>query len=261
MKDREKIIRYYQGTDNGELAARLIDLADSVLRGKPYRVSEFLSPLGMQIAETIQAQEKNLELQSSGGYEGAERIRAAFVNPDYAGTVDFGIRACKITWDDRYRMIGHRDILGSLIGLGIDRNRFGDIIVRDNTATVLADAALLEYLKQNLLKISIVRVEVEEAELAELQPREEKVKEIRTTVASLRLDAIASSGFGLSRTKTVEAIKGDRLQVNWLPAKGPAQEVAEGDIISFRGRGRMEVAQITGQSRKGRIGVLLKRYI
>lgn len=261
MKDREKIIRYYQGSDNGELAARLIDLADSVAKGKPYRVSEFLSPLGLQIAETIQAQGKGLELTSYGGYEGAERIRIAFSNPDYVGDIDFGICACKITWDARYRMIGHRDILGSLIGLGIDRSRFGDIIVKENSAIVLTDAALLAYLQQHLVKISIVRVEIEEVSLDELAPREEKVKEIRTTVASLRLDAIASSGFGLSRTKTVEAIKGDRLQVNWLPAKGPAQEVGEGDIISFRGRGRMEVAQITGQSRKGRIGVLLKRYI
>jgi len=90
---------------------------------------------------------------------------------------------------------------------------------------------------------------------------EEKIKEVRTTVASLRLDAVASSGFSVSRTKLVSAVNAGLLQVNWQPAKGPSQEVKEGDIISMRGRGRMKVEAITGTSRKGRIGVYLKRFM
>ena len=77
----------------------------------------------------------------------------------------------------------------------------------------------------------------------------------------MRLDAIVSSGFGISRTKAAEAINGERVQINWQSAKGPAQIVQAGDVISLRGRGRMEVAAVTGQSRKGRTGVLLKRYM
>lgn len=128
-------------------------------------------------------------------------------------------------------------------------------------AVLLADTKLVPYLQQNFTKIAMVSIAIEEMPLSDIAPRQEKVKEIKTTVASLRLDAIASSGFGISRTKAAEAIKGDRVQVNWQPAKGPSQDVSQGDVISLRGKGRMELAEITGTSRKGRIGVLLKRYM
>ena len=248
MKNRDRIIRYYQGTDNGELAARLIDLADSTAKGRPYAVSEFVSPGAVQIGETIQAHVPSLVLRTFGGYEGAERVKLAFVSADYDGPVDFGITACRLSWDDRYR-------------LGVGRERFGDIIMQEAGAILLADTKLVPYLQQNFTKIAMVSIAIEEMPLEDIAPRQEKVKEIKTTVASLRLDAIASSGFGISRTKAAEAIKGDRVQVNWQPAKGPSQDVSEGDVISLRGKGRMELAEITGTSRKGRIGVLLKRYM
>lgn len=261
MKNRDRIIRFYKGTDNGELAARLIDLADNAAKGRPYAVSAFVSPSGVQIAETIQAHVPSLVVQEFGGYEGAERVKVAFVQSEFEGSVDFAITACRISWDERYRLLGHRDVLGSLMGLGIDRERFGDILMVDGGAIVLADTPLVEYLKLNLEKVAMAPVSVSEAALTDIAPKEQKIKEIKTTVASLRLDSITSSGFGISRTKAAEAINGERVQVNWQPAKGPSQAVQAGDVISLRGRGRMEVAQITGQSRKGRIGVLLKRYM
>lgn len=261
MKNRDKIIRYYQGSDNGELAARLVDLADSTAKGRPYAVSEFVSPGAVQIGETICAHAGALVLKTFGGYAGAERVKLAFVREDYQGPVDFGITACRLSWDARYRLLGHRDVLGSLMSLGVDRSRFGDIIMAEAGAILLADTQLVPYLKQNFTKIAMVTLTLEEMPLADIPPKQEKVKVIKTTVASLRLDAIASSGFGISRTKAAEAIKGERVQVNWQSTKSPSQEVKAGDVISLRGKGRMELSEITGTSRKGRIGVLLKRYM
>jgi len=262
VKNRDKVIRYYKGSDNGELAARLIDLADAAAgKGRPFAVSEFVSPGEVQIAETIQAHMPSLTIRTYGGYQGAERVKIAFIRDDYEGLVDYEVTACRIMWDARYRLLGHRDILGALMGLGVDRKRFGDILVQEDNAILLADSHLVPYLKQNFDKIAMVSVHVEETLLEEIVPKEEKIKEIRTTVASMRLDAIVSSGFGISRTKAAEAINGERVQINWQSAKGPAQIVQAGDVISLRGRGRMEVAAVTGQSRKGRTGVLLKRYM
>ena len=158
-------------------------------------------------------------------------------------------------------VITHRDVLGSLMGLGIERTNFGDIIMQTGGAQLIVDAAMADYVKQNFTKIAMVSVSVDDMDIAEIQPKEEKIKEIRTTVASLRLDAVASSGFSVSRTKVVSSINAGLVQVNWQPAKGPAQEVKEGDIISLRGRGRMKIEEITGTSRKGRIGVYLKRFM
>jgi len=261
VKDREKLIRYFEASGNGEQARRMLDLAEQVVAGKPYRVTEFMSPAGLVIADAIKANLPQLRVASEGGYEGAERLRVAFIERNFQGTVDFGVQALKISWDPRFRLLTHRDVLGSLMGLGIEREHFGDIIMQNGGAQLIVDATMADYVKQNFTKIAMVSVSVEDLPLSEILPKEEKIKEIRTTVASLRLDAVASSGFSLSRTKLVSSINAGLVQVNWQEAKGPAQEVKEGDIISLRGRGRMKIEAITGTSRKGRIGVYLKRFM
>jgi len=239
LADTSKLIRYFEASGSGEEARRMLDLAEQVVKGRPYRVADFTSPAGLVIADAIKANYPQLIVKTDGGYEGAERIRIAFVDSDFNGTVDMAIRALKVNWDPRFRLLTHRDVLGSLMGLGIDRSKFGDVIVQQGGAQILVDAI----------------------DLSDIAPKEEKIKEVRTTVASLRLDAVASSGFSVSRTKLVSAINAGLLQVNWQPAKGASQEVKEGDVISMRGRGRMKVEAITGTSRKGRIGVYLKRFM
>ena len=230
----------------------MLDLAEQVVKGRPYRVADFTSPAGLVIADAIKANYPQLIVKTDGGYEGAERIRIAFVDSDFNGTVDMGIRALKVNWDPRFRLLTHRDVLGSLMGLGIDRSKFGDVIVQQGGAQILVDESIADFVIQNFTKIAMVSVSVEAIDLSDIAPKEEKIKEVRTTVASLRLDAVASS---------VSAINAGLLQVNWQPAKGASQEVKEGDVISMRGRGRMKVEAITGTSRKGRIGVYLKRFM
>lgn len=261
MKDREKIIRYFQASGHGEEATRMLDLAEQVMKGRPYRVTDFTSPGALAIADTIKAHYPNLAVSTDGGYEGAERVRVAFVDQEFQGTVDMEIKALQVSWDPRFRLLTHRDVLGSLLGLGIEREHFGDIIMQAGGAQILVSATMAQYVEQNFTKIAMVTVATKEIPLTDILPKEEKVKEIRTTVASLRLDAVASSGFGMSRTKLVSAITAGLLQVNWQPAKGASQEVKAGDVISMRGRGRMKIEEITGTSRKGRIGVYLKRFM
>ncbi|MCF0156702.1 MAG: RNA-binding protein [Veillonella sp.] len=260
-ENNDKLIRYFEASGAGEEARRMIDLAEQVMRGKPFRVTDFMSPAGLAIADAVRANYPGLKVESYGGYEGAERLRIAFVDQDFQGTVSMGIKALKVSWDPRFRLLTHRDVLGSLMGLGLERGKFGDVIMGQGGAQVLVDESVVDFVVQNFKKIAMVSVEATEIELSDIQPKEEKVKEVRTTVASLRLDAVASSGFSMSRTKLVEAVKAGLVQVNWQPAKGPSQEVAEGDIISLRGRGRMKIEEVTGMSKKGRTGVYLKRFM
>ena len=87
MKDKEKLIRYFEASGNGEEARRMIDLAEQVQAGRPYRVTDFMSPAGLVIADAVKANFGGIETISSGGYEGAERLRVAFVDPHFHGTV------------------------------------------------------------------------------------------------------------------------------------------------------------------------------
>ena len=262
MKDREKILNYFAAASEeaGEIAVRLLDIADAVDRGRPFAVSPFMSPFAVQIGMTIAAHMKTVECRSSGGYHEAERVRVAFVQAGWDGPVDFGITALSVTWDGRYRLIGHRDVLGSLMGLGIERDVLGDIIMNGAGAQILVDGKMADWIKENFTKVAMVPVQVTEIPLDEIEPPKQEAKVVRATVASLRLDAVGAAGFGISRSKMTAAIDGQKVQVNWQTAKGSSQTVKPGDVISYRGRGRIEIKELTGQSRKGRQGVLIDRY-
>ncbi|MBR1858116.1 MAG: RNA-binding protein, partial [Selenomonadaceae bacterium] len=119
---------------------------------------------------------------------------------------------------------------------------------------------MCDYFTANLTQIGGTTVKTSVDELSSIAAKEERCKEIRATVASLRIDSIAAAGFGMSRSKAAADIAADKVKLNWQSVKNASQSVKEGDILSMRGRGRLEVAEIRGLTKKGRTGVLLKRY-
>lgn len=260
-EQKERVIRYYRGSGEEEIAARLMDWADQAQRQRRSKVSFFLDPRGQEIAETVGHLYSGLKVVFDGGYSGAERQKAAFIPEDSFGEPDFRIHALTIRWDGRYERLGHRDILGALLGQGIERELLGDIIMKGDAAQVLGDIPMLQYIQDHLSQVGAANVTVENLELSEIEPREEKVKEIRTTVASLRLDSVAAAGFSTSRSKMTSDIESERLKLNWQEVKSPSRVVKEGDVISCRGKGRVEVAEVGKETRKGRISILLRRYI
>lgn len=260
MSQREKILRYYRASGDGDLAASLLDLADNVLRNRKYKVSEFLDPFGFSVAETI-AQQYGLALKAEGGYHGAERVKIAFVDKDFPGRVEFDIKAIGVSWDSRYYHLTHRDVLGSLMGLSIKREVLGDIVMGKEGCQIIVDKSMFEFISCNLVKIGAAIISVTEIHLATILPREEKIKEIKTTVPSLRLDVVAAAGFGTSRTKMTSEINAEKIKINWQDTANPSLAVKKGDIISMRGRGRVEVCEVIGQTKKGRISIVLKRFM
>lgn len=258
---REKIIRFYKGTEGEETAVRLVDLAGQALKNHKYRLSGFLDPYGQEIAETIAASMDGIHVEFDGGYAGAERQRAAFVHEDFAGTPVFEIAVVKAEWNGQFTRLSHRDVLGSLMSLGVERECFGDIIATSGFAKILTDKKMAEYLLENLSRIGEAGVTCMLDDLGSIAPKEERCKEIRATVASLRVDSIAAAGFGSSRSRAAADIEQDKLKLNWQPVKQASQTVKEGDVLSMRGRGRLEVAEVRGQTKKGRTSVVLKRYL
>nr|WP_092068093.1 YlmH/Sll1252 family protein [Dendrosporobacter quercicolus]NSL46938.1 RNA-binding protein [Dendrosporobacter quercicolus DSM 1736]SDL69879.1 RNA-binding protein YlmH, contains S4-like domain [Dendrosporobacter quercicolus] len=261
MSDRDKILRYYRSSGDEHTAARLLDAADGVMRSRKNKVVEFVDPYGYTIAETVAAHYDQIELQASGGYAGAERQRIAFVHRDFRGTTDFMLAALSLAWDARYYHLSHRDVLGAALGLGLKRELLGDIIMLGDRAQLVADAAIVEYMAKNMTQIGAAAVTAVPIPLTEIAPREEKLKELKTTVASLRLDVIAAAGFGVSRSRMADEIAAEKVKVNWQQARSSSQAVKQGDVISMRGRGRVELCEIFGQTKKGRTSILLKRFI
>lgn len=261
MADREKILRYFKAGGDEQLAAKLLDLAEGANKSRKYRVSEFLDPHAYNVAEIIAANFENIKLASDGGFANAERVKVAFVAEDFYGQPDFGMAYFLATWDKRYYDLSHRDILGAFMGTGCKREALGDIVFVPEGAQLVVEKSLVNYLTGNLTQIGAAPVTLKELAREELLQKEEKVKLINATVADLRLDAVAAAGYGVSRSRMADEIKSLNVKVNWKEAKKAAQPVNAGDVISFRGRGRVEVEEIRGTTKKGRISVTLKRYI
>ncbi len=257
---REKIIRYYKGTEGESMAVKLVDFAEQALKNQKYKLSGFLTPFEQSMAETISKTLGGLNVDFDGGFNGAERRRAAFCHEDFAGTPAFEIAVIKAEWNGEFARLSHRDVLGSILSLGVEREVVGDIIATKEFAKILVDKKLVDYFVTNLKRIGDAPVETTLDELSEIAPKEERVKEIKATVASLRADSIAAAGFGMSRSKAATEIAADKVKLNWQTVKNAAQSIKEGDVLSMHGRGRLEVAEIRGQTKKGRISVVLKRF-
>ncbi len=261
MADREKVLRYFRASGEEELAGKFLDLAEAARKSRKYKLSDFLDPHGQNVAEIVAANFANIKLEAQGGFAHGERKRIAFSCEEFYGTPDFQLEAFQVVWDKRYYELSHRDILGAFLGMGCAREVLGDIVFTEEGAQFVADKAMENFILANLTKIGAATVEVSVIPISQLEEKEERVKVISATVAALRLDAVAAAGYGTSRSRMAEEIKGQNVKVNWQDAKSPSQAVVEGDIISFRSRGRVEVAEIRGTTKKGRTSITLKRFI
>lgn len=203
-----------------------------------------------------------MDFYLDGGYENAERrILVAYPKGMEDEPFKQPIGALRITSRDLSAHPGHRDYLGAILGLGINREKIGDILVGKDYTDIVVKEEIMEYIGTNLLKVGNAPVEVEEISLKELLKPERAYKEIKGTVASLRLDAVACIAFGISRSKMAPFIKGENVRINFKTVKDPSAPVKEGDVISANRLGRAKIMEVGGQSKKGRTYVIVHRYI
>ena len=159
------------------------------------------------------------------------------------------------------RKLTHRDYLGSLMGLGIKREMTGDIIVRDGGADIIIMKEIADFLLMNYEKAGRANLKLEIADITSLDTGTVNTEEKRDTVASLRLDNLVSSVFGLSRSKAQEAIKTGFVFVNSSQAQKPDMQLNEGDKLVLRGRGKAILREPQGQTLTDRIYIIFDRYI
>lgn len=245
-----------------ELLARALDLAEAASRYHQPQFTDFYDPYHTGLIISTLGRLSTVKAGSDGGYPGAERQRVV-ICPDYLEPEEAagGLAFIAVEGCFRQKKPTHRDYLGSLLGLGLKRGKLGDILVTEKGAQLVAAAEIAEYILSNLLKVSRWEVDLREIHREELVPPQEKVKEINTTVASLRLDSVAAAGFGISRTRMAGEIIAEKVHLNWKGCSDPARAVAPGDVISIKGRGRVEVSGVKGVSRSGRIFITLKKLL
>lgn len=264
MNKTELLNRCAAGDEETRLVlARALDkleLADR--RGIP-ACTAFLSPAQRAAVENLIRACGHPRHLFAGGYPDAERAVCVFLpdwmeednwpTDEYLAALQFSAPAgAKLT---------HRDWLGSLMGLGLTREKIGDLLAEENHCQIILLAETMPIVRAQLEQVSRWSVRGTDIPLEALTPPQHTVKLIRDTFATLRLDAVTASAFSMSRSKASDLIASGRVALNHVECTKPDRQVAEGDTITCRGSGKCIIKQISGQSKKGRIMAELERFL
>lgn len=197
-----------------------------------------------------------------GGSAEAER-RLAFFLPDYLTPEDFDAPEYLTAFHIRCRFaeIGHRDVLGSLLGLGLHRWSIGDIHTSGEEAWFFCLPSVAGLIAAELTRIGRHGASVRELPLDQVTLPERNREEVRFTVSSLRLDAVLAGTFNLSRTNAAELIEAGAVQLNYTICEKTSATVEPGDVFSLRGYGKACLRETGGKSRKDRLHLVVERYV
>ena len=245
-----------------DLIRRAEDLAAQCERRGSVTHTRFLTPAECAQLEAWATHSPQARLLLHGGYDGAER-RVGFFLPDWMEPDAFDPTEyiCAAEGTAAFGAPGHRDWLGAALGLGIERDCLGDILIDGSRAVLLCLPSVLQHLLLNLDKVGRCGVRLRELPLGEIAAPERVMEERVFSVQSPRLDAVCAGAFRLSRTAAAEAIAAGLLSLNYAVCCKADAPVREGDILSLRGKGKAAVLDGgSRESKKGRLFVKIGLY-
>lgn len=259
----ELLNRFAKSPEERVVLARVLDQMERAqVRSVPC-ATQFLSPAERAAAEPLLNACGHPRCLFHGGYQGAERVVCVFL-PDWLEGED---------WDPADELgaleaafpagaeLSHRDLLGGLMGIGLVREKIGDILVGVRAAQIVALRSALPIILDQFRQAGRCRLGLRELPLGGLTPAPALVKPVRDTVAALRLDAVLAVGFSLARSKAAALISAGRVSVNHRECLKGDKTVAEGDVLTCKGLGKCVLKCVGGVSRKGRIVIEMERFL
>lgn len=260
--ERNNIEKIAQTAEDKLLLAKLWDKISAGIRRDIPAHTCFLSPREQEMARYLFGEQSGLV--RFGGYGDAERKMICYL-PDYldvdslydAGSPVVCLHAEYYEGDT----LSHRDFLGALMGAGIARDTVGDICTGKGCCDFFVSAEIAPYILQNFSSAGRTRLHLTQVPLNQAAVQEPEVKELRDTLASLRLDSVISAGFRIGRSQAAQFISAGKAAIDGLPCEKPDKAVTEGAKISVRGLGKIKLQTVGGQTKKGRISVIIHRYM
>ena len=198
-----------------------------------------------------------------GGVAGCERVMARFGNPEELGyETPFPITCVKISpLQQKFAdELSHRDILGAVMNLGIERGCLGDIVLRDNVAYLFATERIAPFICENLTKVKHTSVK---CEVTDAPPEGElfRTETMTVNVSSLRADCVVAAVWRLSRGSAEKLFAAQKVFVNGRLTESGSGQLKENDIVSVRGTGRFVYKAVSGNSKKGRLFIEIEKYV
>lgn len=248
------------------LQKRLIELSRTAYRRGIILYSDFLNLNELNILHTTPRSEFDTVYRLGGGYADSERQMVAFLPDAFSlyqtEEIPFPFTAVEITPLQKKfaEELSHRDVLGAVLNLGLERCKIGDILVEPDRAVLFAHTSISGYICESLMRIRHTTVLAREISEEEFH-YEPKLETITRTVASVRLDTLLALAFSASRSKLTGQIEGGKVFVNGKLITSNGYQVKDGDIISVRGLGRFRFCEASGTTKKGRICVRIDKYV
>lgn len=264
MNKTELLNKFSKDPDERLALARALDQMDRTANRSIPCATQFLSPAQRAALEPLLAAAGHPRHLFHGGYEGAERTVCVFL-PDWQEGSDWQaqdeLAAIQCGFPPTGAGLTHRDLLGGLMGIGLTREKVGDILMGGTAAQIVCLKEAAPIILSQFDQAGRCRLKLREIPLSGLTPAPAQVKVIHDTVSALRLDAVLASGFSLARGKAADAVAAGRVSVNHRECLKPDKLLAEGDVLTCRGLGKCVVKTVGGQSRKGRIIIEIERYL
>ena len=259
--DRSNIEKIARTPEDKVLLAKVWDKINMGIRKNIPSNTSFLSLRELDMTRYLFG---NVEgLHAFGGYRDAERQMLVYL-PDYleeSALYEDGPLICLRATFYEGDSPSHRDFLGALMGAGISRETVGDICVSKASCDFFVTREIAPYILQNFTGAGRTKLHLEEINLKNVQVPEPEVKEIKDTLASLRLDSVISAGFRVGRSQAAQYVTAGKAAIDGLPCEKPDKAVEEGCKISVRGLGKIRLKTVNGQTKKGRISVVIDRYV
>lgn len=245
------------------LKGRLTDLAKRAYQQNVYTYSSFLSMTELSLLEDIRQDISYIHWECFGGNELCERQIVGFGSEEefgYAGHFPIAVIKVSPLLEKFSDTLTHRDFLGALMHLGIERDRLGDILIKEKTAYIFCLENIADYICQELTKVkhTNVKCEITSIDIPALTPA---LKEEEFPVSSLRLDGILASLLKCSRNEALTFFTDKKVTLNGRITGRNSITLKNGDVFSVRGHGKFIFAGSGGCTRKGRIYVHIKRYL
>ena len=240
---------------------RIQELADLCFRRNVPVNTDFLNLSEQTIFQNISNTLPPVRYILSGGFEWSERKVVCFLPSYEEELLDLPYDCLKISPVNRKfaKELNHRDYLGAIMNLGIERSMLGDIVIKDGDAYVFVLKKMSQYLLDSLTTIrhTIISVSRIDEQDEVLKP---EFEEIGGTVSSIRLDSIVALCGRLSRAKASAYIESEKVFINGQMISHVSRTLKDGEIISIRGIGKFKFAGSGGQTKKGRTSVTLLKY-
>ncbi|MCQ2008882.1 MAG: RNA-binding protein [Sporolactobacillus sp.] len=238
------------------LIDHFLDLKDRVAEQYVPKRTDFLDPRQQIILKSVIGDQEDIRLSFFGGYDHAERARALIL-PQYAEEEDnpFQLAYLEVRYPSKFGLITHPQLLGSVIGTGVSRDKIGDLLVKEGNAQFICAKELESYFMLNLTSVGKMSVSCEPIKRQALLHSVDEWQNFDGTVSSWRLDTVLSEIYHLPRAKTSELITKGLAKVNWEVVEKRDFEICEGDCLSLRGFGRSKILSSGGLTKKNKIRI------